>query len=112
MGKLYHYCANNQKIGDPEWELMPSTLESMLATIEHDRASELLHSKLPQSSLQCTGIIPSVSQFLANIHASSQFVIRISLYFKSIRTSKYTLFEIKILRNSDFASVQNFLFRK
>ena len=31
MGKLYHYCANNQKTGDPEWELMPSALESMVA---------------------------------------------------------------------------------
>ena len=30
MGKLYHYCANNQKTGDPEWELMPSALESMV----------------------------------------------------------------------------------
>ena len=40
MGKLYHYCANNQKTGDPEWELMPSALESMLAKIEHDQASE------------------------------------------------------------------------
>ena len=40
MGKLYHYCANNQKTDDPEWELMPSALESMLAKIEHDQASE------------------------------------------------------------------------
>ena len=44
MGKLYHYCANSQKTGDPEWELMPPALESMvdsqLATIECDRASE------------------------------------------------------------------------
>ena len=31
MGKLYQYCANNQKTGDPEWELMPSALESMVA---------------------------------------------------------------------------------
>ena len=30
MGKLYHYCTNDQKTGDPEWELMPSALESML----------------------------------------------------------------------------------
>ena len=30
MGKLYHYCTNNQKTGDPEWELMPSALESMV----------------------------------------------------------------------------------
>ena len=60
----------------------------------------LLHSRLPQSSLQCTemGIIPSVSQFLANIHASSHFVIRISIYLKSIRTSEYALFEIKKFR--------------
>ena len=29
---------------------------------------------------------------------------RISVYLKSIRTSKYALFEIKIFRNSDFAS--------
>ena len=68
----------------------------------------LLHSRLPQSSLQCTctgmRIIPSASQFLANIHASSYFVTQISVYLKSIRTSKYALFKIKILRNSDFAS--------
>ena len=31
-----------------------------------------------------------------------------SVYLKSIRTSKYTLFEIKILRNSDFASCTKF----
>ena len=31
-------------------------------------------------------------------------VTRISVYLKSIRTSKYVLFEIKILRNSDFVS--------
>ena len=30
MGKLYHYCANNQKTRDPEWELMPYALESMV----------------------------------------------------------------------------------
>ena len=30
MRKLYHCCANNQKTGDPEWELMPSALESMV----------------------------------------------------------------------------------
>ena len=34
IGKLYHYCANHQKTGDPEWdpewEMMPSTLESMV----------------------------------------------------------------------------------
>ena len=65
----------------------------------------LLHPRLTQSSLQCTGmgIIPSVSQFSANIHSSSLFVTRISVYLKSIRTSKYALFEIKIFRNSDFA---------
>ena len=57
MDKLYHYCANNQKTGDPEWELMPSALESMVdsyvAAIE---PVDLLHSRLPQSSLQCTGM--------------------------------------------------------
>ena len=47
MDKLYHYCANNQKTGDPEWELMPSALESMLATIEHDLASEFTPLKTP-----------------------------------------------------------------
>ena len=68
MDKLYHYCANNQKTGDPERVL--SALESMLAMIE---PVNLLHLKLPQSSLQCTGmgVIPSVRQFLAKIHASS-----------------------------------------
>ena len=75
MGKLYHYCANNQKAGDPGWELMPSVLESTLmpTKIERDRASEFTPLETPQSSLQCTGmeIIPSVSQFLANIHISS-----------------------------------------
>ena len=30
MGKLYHYCANNQKTGDPEWESMPYALDSMV----------------------------------------------------------------------------------
>ena len=47
MGKLYHYCANNQKTGDPEWELMPSALESMLAMIKHDRASEFTSLETP-----------------------------------------------------------------
>ena len=30
MDKLYQCCANNQKTGDLEWELMPSALESMV----------------------------------------------------------------------------------
>ena len=34
MGKLYHYCTNNQKTADPEWELMSSALASLVATIE------------------------------------------------------------------------------
>ena len=37
MGKLYHYCANNQKTGDPEWELMPFALESMVNIASYDR---------------------------------------------------------------------------
>ena len=74
MGKLYHYCTNNQKTGGTEWELMPSALESMLAMIKHDRASEFTPLETPSVfRLQYTGmeVIPSVSQFLANIHASS-----------------------------------------
>ena len=48
MGKLYHCCTNNQKTDDPEWELMLSALESMVvATIEHDRASEFTPLETP-----------------------------------------------------------------
>ena len=73
MSKLHHYCTNNQKTGDPEWKLMLSALESMVDSQLQSSMVEpvnLLHLRLPQS---CTGmgIIPSVSQFLANIHASS-----------------------------------------
>ena len=73
MGKLYHYCANNQKTGDPEWELMSSALESMLATIEHDRAGEFTPLETPSvfSPVHRDGVIPSISQFLAKIHTSS-----------------------------------------
>ena len=35
MDKLYYYCANNQKTGDPEWELMlESMVDSSVATIK------------------------------------------------------------------------------
>ena len=51
LGKLHHYCANNQKTGDAEWELMPFTepfaLQSMVATIERDQATEFTTLRTP-----------------------------------------------------------------
>ena len=45
----------------------------MLATIEHNRASEFIPLKTPSvpSLVHRDGIILPVSQFLANIHVSS-----------------------------------------
>ena len=73
--------------------------------MERDRASEFTPPETPPVffPVHRNGDY-SVSQFLANIHAFSLFVTRISVYLKSIRTSKCALFEIKIFRNSDFAS--------
>ena len=64
----------------------------------------LLHSKLPQSSLQCTGmgIILSVSQFFSCI-----FIICYT-NFLLFESHDHPDFEICFLRNSDLASCVKF----
>ena len=78
--------------------------------IERDRASEFTPSETPSvfSPVHRNGNYSthySISKSIFGKHSRFFIIVtRISVYLTSIWTSKYALFEIKIFRNSDFAS--------
>ena len=101
-GKLYHFCINNQKTGDPEWEL--------LDTIEYNQASEFTPLETPS--------------VFSPVHRDGNYSISKSVFGKHLRIfiicdMNFHLFEIhldfeictfqnEILQYSDFASCAKF----
>ena len=102
VGRLNHYCANNQKTGDPEWELMLSNLESRQIWSSLNQISGWLKFtplETPQSSRQERDYFISKSVFKSKHSLILSEKIYWFIWNPPCRLwNIFTLFKIKTLR--------------